>query len=82
MAPTAAMLILSHSSKASSGSTPSLPCATASSGAKVSILKWVSEHNPIAFNPRKPDHNRESCVEVDHDALEKRFQEALELSCW
>ncbi|GMN63362.1 hypothetical protein TIFTF001_032443 [Ficus carica] len=77
------LMILSRNSKSSSG--PSLPSAT-SSGAKLSILKWVSDHKPIGSSTR-PDHRKpETCMDGDHDhdhaALEKRFREALDLSCW
>ncbi|PON93757.1 hypothetical protein TorRG33x02_104600 [Trema orientale] len=84
MAPTAAMLILSNNHKSNSPSSlpsPSLPSTFY--GAKVSILRWVSEHNPIS----KPKSDEKGWERFTHEAetrttVEKRFKEALDISCW
>ncbi|KAJ4716040.1 Soluble inorganic pyrophosphatase 6ic [Melia azedarach] len=90
MAPTAAMLILSHHSKPSS-SPPTFPscsrphaaaAAAASLMVKVSAVKWVQQGYTI-FKGKSED--QESCF-ADSDpsgfALGKSFQEALEQSWW
>ena len=85
MAPTAAMLILSNNYRSKSPSSiPSSSLAATFSGAKVSVLKWVSEHNPIS--KAKSDHEKgwESFTEVGggtQTTIEKRFKEALDISC-
>ncbi|KAF3435837.1 hypothetical protein FNV43_RR22929 [Rhamnella rubrinervis] len=82
MAPTAAMLILSHPHHNKSNSSPSLPLPSFHAtlfGGKIPVAKWFSEEKPI-FKPVSV----ENC-KVDNDtceALEKRFEEALQLSCW
>uniref|UniRef100_A0A2P2KXB1 Soluble inorganic pyrophosphatase 6ic n=1 Tax=Rhizophora mucronata TaxID=61149 RepID=A0A2P2KXB1_RHIMU len=87
MAPTAAMLLLSGHMK--STAPPSFPSPTSSTtsslGVKVSALKWVSEGNLI-FKERflaQELFKVDPCLAVDGDsAMEKRFQEALQHSCW
>ncbi|OMO75357.1 hypothetical protein CCACVL1_16211 [Corchorus capsularis] len=81
MAPTAAMLILSHQSKTTSPSPPlqlKLPAA----------LQWVPLSS-LLVRGRFGSKSKDSEVEVDRpssssadSALEKRFIEALELNWW
>ncbi|KAK4563575.1 hypothetical protein RGQ29_005912 [Quercus rubra] len=81
MAPTAAMLILCLHGKPKSPPSfaPPSPPATFF-GPKLSAVRWVSVVNSIckATSDEKQKHGF-----VDpSSALEKRFQDALELSCW
>lgn len=82
MAPTAAMLILSHPHHNKSNSSPSLPPSSFPAtlfGGKIPVVKWVSEKKSIfktiSVENCKVDNN--TC-----EALEKRFEEARQLSCW
>lgn len=76
MAPTAAMLILSHHNKPSSASSqPLVSVATASIEMKVSANKMV-------LQKRSGVDSKDPTMEAADSALEKRFREALELSYW
>ncbi|KAJ1403670.1 hypothetical protein SESBI_27122 [Sesbania bispinosa] len=82
MAPTAAMLLLSHNGKTHAPSVtmpPSSPSSTTYFGLKGSALKWVAKYNPV---PKAgSDKNQIRCV-VDSPAVDKRFEDAFQLcSC-
>ncbi|XWS55240.1 hypothetical protein CRYUN_Cryun10bG0158200 [Craigia yunnanensis] len=84
MAPTAAMLILSHQGKTTSRALPPPPSPPLE--VKVSALKWVALGS-LLIGGRSGYKSKEPKMEVDRSssagsALEKRFQEALELSWW
>ncbi|OIV93154.1 hypothetical protein TanjilG_20816 [Lupinus angustifolius] len=85
MAPTAAMLMLSHNSKTHNPSVimqPSSPSATPYFGLKSPVLKMVAKFNPISKEGL--DNNQiQTCCVVDHSAIEKkRFEDVLQLcSC-
>lgn len=86
MAPTAAMLILSRAHSHGTKHTPPSPPQSAAPpapatfmGVKVSAVKWV----PF-YKERSGDKHYDmlqSSLSAD-STMEKRFQEALELSCW
>ncbi|KAJ9159303.1 hypothetical protein P3X46_024818 [Hevea brasiliensis] len=87
MAPTAAMLILSARIK--STSPPSLPPRstaplTSFFGVKFFSVKWIKQDSTI-FNgsyQEKESVMVDSYLPAGDSALEKRFEEALEHSCW
>lgn len=95
MAPTAAMLTLcyhnsykpppsSSSPTFPSGSRPHAIAAAASSWlVKVSAAKWVRQGYAI-FKGRADGKESSAVVDLDASsfALEKSFEEALQLSCW
>lgn len=97
MAPTAAMLTLCYhnSYKPSSSSSPTFPscsrphaiaaaaAAASSLVVKVSAAKWVSQGYAI-FKGRTEGKESSAVVDLDSSsfALEKSFEEALQLSCW
>lgn len=94
MAPTAAMLTLCYhnSYKPSSSSSPTFPscsrphaiaaAAASSLVVKVSAAKWVSQGYAI-FKGRTEGKESSAVVDLDSSsfALEKSFEEALQLSC-
>ena len=82
MAPTAAMLILSHQSKTTSTVLPPPPPMEV----KLSALQWIPLSNLLIQGRFGPKSN-ESEVKVGRSfsadsASEERFHEALELSWW
>ncbi|GLT47591.1 hypothetical protein SLA2020_212780 [Shorea laevis] len=76
MAPTAAMLILSHHNKPSSTSSPPLVSVAAAS------IEMKASANKMVLQKRSGVDSKEPTMEAADSALEKRFREALELSCW
>lgn len=97
MAPTAAMLLLpqSHPHHLKSNFPPSfgssdLPPSPSPGikflGVEVSPLKWVSEMRTSIVGKATADsdqHGRDDKCAANVEALmEKRFEEALRLSCW
>lgn len=96
MAPTAAMLLLSQSHSHhpkfesppsfDSDLPPSPPSGIKVLGVQVSPLKWVSEMRTSIVGKATADsdqHGRDVKCAVSVEALmEKRFEEALRLSCW
>ncbi|KAM6576368.1 hypothetical protein CsatB_028205 [Cannabis sativa] len=84
MAPTAAMLILSNTYRSSNTSCQASTQANATfSGLKISVLKWVSEHNPIS-KPKSDEKGWESFIDnQDHNheaTIKNRFKEALDIT--
>ncbi|XWS62516.1 hypothetical protein CRYUN_Cryun06bG0017800 [Craigia yunnanensis] len=84
MAPTAAMLILSHQGKPTSPALP--PPLSPPLEVKVSSLKWVALGS-LLIQGRSGSKSKEPKMEVDRSfsadsAWEKWFQESLELSWW
>ncbi|XVF00682.1 hypothetical protein REPUB_Repub04eG0022100 [Reevesia pubescens] len=83
MAPTAAMLILSHHTKTTSSTLP--PPTSSSLQLKVSALKCALGN--LLIRGRSGSKSEDPKLEVDRSlsadsALEKGFQEALEHSWW
>ncbi|OMO92110.1 hypothetical protein COLO4_17846 [Corchorus olitorius] len=84
MAPTAAMLILSHQSQTTA---PSLSPPSPPLGLKLPALQWLPLSS-LLVRGRFGSKSKDSEVEVDRpsssadSALEKRFIEALELNWW
>lgn len=76
MAPSAAMLILSHPliSHKTTNQSPSTPASSKSRRMLDLLLPWKSSDSEEVGLGR--------LVFGDPATLEKRFQEALELSCW
>ncbi|KAE9597111.1 hypothetical protein Lalb_Chr16g0383171 [Lupinus albus] len=86
MAPTAAMLMLSHNTKTHNHSSliiqPSSPSATPYFWLKSQPLRMVAKFNPIS--KQDLDNNQiQTCSVVDPSSLDKkRFEEVLQLcSC-
>lgn len=84
MAPTAAMLILSHEGKTTSPALPPPPPPPLE--VKATALKWVALGG-LLIRGRSGSKSKEPNMEVDRSfsadsAREKRFLEALELSWW
>ncbi|QCD84217.1 hypothetical protein DEO72_LG2g4567 [Vigna unguiculata] len=84
MAPTAAMLMLSHNGKPHTPSSSSSSFTTTTfSMLKDSALKWVAKNKPLS----KPGSEKniiqtQKCFVFHPSAVEKRFEEALQLcSC-
>ncbi|ESW31180.1 hypothetical protein PHAVU_002G216400 [Phaseolus vulgaris] len=74
MAPTAAMLLLSHNAPSSSSSSSSVT-ATTFSVLKDSALKWVAKHNPVAKAGSEKNiiQTQNHCM-FHPSAVEKRFE--------
>ncbi|KAL5790256.1 hypothetical protein ACOSQ2_005144 [Xanthoceras sorbifolium] len=88
MAPTAAMLILSRShNNHPLSSAPPLAAAAAAAAAspfleaKVSAVKWVPQGCLAIFKSRS-EAKPSSGVDSSSFALEKKFEQALEFSCF
>jgi len=86
MAPTASMLLLPYHNKSTSPSSlpTSTPSATFFSVAKLSAMRWVQQDNPI-FKGRslgKESFMAGPSSPANDSDKEKRFEEALERSCW
>uniref|UniRef100_A0A6N2L552 Uncharacterized protein n=1 Tax=Salix viminalis TaxID=40686 RepID=A0A6N2L552_SALVM len=87
MAPTASMLRLPYQNKSTPPSSlpTSAPSTTSFSVAEFYAMKWVRQDNPIFFKGRSPGKESfmagPSSPANDSDE-EKRFEEALERSCW
>ncbi|CAK9181469.1 unnamed protein product [Ilex paraguariensis] len=85
MAPTAAMLILGYNSR--SASHPSPPPPTPPSTApvfqvKALALKWLSDNSIIQQTSETKQAMVSRSSSSSDSAVEKRYQEVLELSCW
>ncbi|KAG5254041.1 hypothetical protein IMY05_001G0170400 [Salix suchowensis] len=86
MAPTASMLLLPYHNKSSSPLSPlsSAPSPAAFSGAKFSLMTWVRQDKPILKGRSQGKESfmaGPSSPANDSDKV-KRFEEALERSCW
>ncbi|KAI5576817.1 hypothetical protein POPTR_009G081150v4 [Populus trichocarpa] len=86
MAPTASMLLLPYHNKSTYPSSlpTSTPSATSFSVAKFSAMKWVQQDSPI-FKGRslgKESFMAGPSSPANDSDKEKRFEEALERSCW
>ncbi|KAK7319533.1 hypothetical protein RJT34_04255 [Clitoria ternatea] len=82
MAPTAAMLLLSHNSKTHAPSA-TMPPSSSYCGLKGPALKWVARYNagPTEGSQKNVTQTQTSCI-VDPSAKDKRLEEALQLcSC-
>ncbi|KAL5787905.1 hypothetical protein ACOSP7_004854 [Xanthoceras sorbifolium] len=83
MAPTAAMLILSrsHNNHPLSSAPPLAAAASPFLEAKVSAVKWVPQGCLAIFKSRS-EAKPSSGVDSSSFALEKKFEQALEFSCF
>ncbi|KAG5548305.1 hypothetical protein RHGRI_013865 [Rhododendron griersonianum] len=85
MAPTAAMLMLGHTSKPSSTFQAPSPNSSVFQ-VKATAAKWVSDHVPVREGTpearRKSMADDEPCFSSSNSALERKFQQDLQLSCW
>ncbi|KAE9448411.1 hypothetical protein C3L33_19691, partial [Rhododendron williamsianum] len=85
MAPTAAMLMLGHTSKPSSTFQAPSPNSSVFQ-VKATAAKWVSDHFPVREGTpearRKSMADDEPCFSSSDSALERKFQQDLQLSCW
>ncbi|KAH7866629.1 hypothetical protein Vadar_022935 [Vaccinium darrowii] len=85
MAPTAAMLMLGYNSNPSSTSQAPSPNSSVFQ-IKATAVKWVSDRNPISEG--KPKARGRSMLDDEtsfpssDSALERKFQQDLQFSCW